>query len=211
MPGNRGVVHHMIVFMRPRGRGGAGGQESFGQLCGFAPGTRPYVLPDGDGQAHSQGLEAGLPDALHAQWSPQKDPQSPSASNSRPGKVTYRVATADGINRFRSFRRSIRPTRSNRDTDYKSDVLLLSISPHMHLRGKDFRYEVTYPDGKQETLLNVPRYDFNWQTRYVSDQPKQLPAGTKLHCTAHFDNSADNLANPDPPSRCAGATRPGKR
>jgi hypothetical protein len=77
-------------------------------------------------------------------------------------------------------------------------VLLLSLFPHMHLRGKDFHYEVLYPDGRKETLLNVPRYDFNWQTSFVFADPLQLPAGTKLHCTAHFDNSADNPANPDP-------------
>ncbi len=70
--------------------------------------------------------------------------------------------------------------------------------PHMHLRGKSFRYEACYPSGSSEILLDVPRYDFNWQTAYRLAQPKPLPAGTRVHCIAHFDNSEENLANPDP-------------
>jgi peroxiredoxin len=78
------------------------------------------------------------------------------------------------------------------------DQLLLSMSPHMHLRGKSFRYEAVFPDGKSEILVDVPKYDFNWQLTYELAQPKLLPAGSKLLCTAYFDNSADNIANPDP-------------
>src|SRR5262249_20727911 len=79
-----------------------------------------------------------------------------------------------------------------------ADVLLLAMFPHMHLRGKAFRYAVTYPDGTEEILLDVPRYDFNWQHRYVLAEPKRLPAGSLLRCTASYDNSAANPANPDP-------------
>jgi hypothetical protein len=68
----------------------------------------------------------------------------------------------------------------------------------MHLRGKSFRFEATYPDGRREILLDVPRYDFDWQNNYVLAEPKRLPEGTVLHCYAHFDNSADNPSNPDP-------------
>jgi hypothetical protein len=79
-----------------------------------------------------------------------------------------------------------------------SDVTLLSLSTHMHLRGKAFRFEALYPDKSSEVLLDVPHYDFNWQTRYVMAHPRALPAGTRIVCTAAFDNSEDNLANPDP-------------
>ena len=68
----------------------------------------------------------------------------------------------------------------------------------MHLRGKSFLYEAVLPGGERETLLEVPRYDFNWQTAYRLAEPKELPEGTRLHCVAHFDNSEDNLNNPDP-------------
>jgi hypothetical protein len=66
------------------------------------------------------------------------------------------------------------------------------------LRGKAFRYTAVYPDGREEILLDVPRYDFNWQNTYELTEPKLLPKGTKLHARAVFDNSEDNLANPDP-------------
>jgi hypothetical protein len=80
----------------------------------------------------------------------------------------------------------------------RSDQLMLWMSPHMHLRGKSFRYQACYPDGSIEVLLDVPKYDFNWQITYELAEPKPLPAGTKLQCTAHFDNSENNPANPDP-------------
>jgi hypothetical protein len=69
---------------------------------------------------------------------------------------------------------------------------------HMHIRGKAFKYEVTYADGKTETLLDIPRYDFNWQLRYDYKQPKLIPRGSTLTITAVYDNSAENKANPDP-------------
>ena len=78
------------------------------------------------------------------------------------------------------------------------DMLLVAMFPHMHLRGKSFRYEAEYPDGTTEILLDVPRYDFNWQHRYVLAEPKRLPAGTVLRCSAQYDNSAGNPNNPDP-------------
>jgi hypothetical protein len=68
----------------------------------------------------------------------------------------------------------------------------------MHLRGKSFLYEAVLPSGERKTLLDVPRYDFNWQTAYRLADPLELPEETRLHCVAHFDNSADNLNNPDP-------------
>jgi hypothetical protein len=69
----------------------------------------------------------------------------------------------------------------------------------MHLRGKSFRYVAHYPgnDREPEILVDVPRYDFNWQTGYQFEQPKLIPAGTRIECIAHFDNSKKNFANPD--------------
>jgi hypothetical protein len=78
------------------------------------------------------------------------------------------------------------------------DVLLLNLMPHMHVRGKSFRYELKLPDGRTETILDVPRYDFNWQTSYQLAEPIRVPAGASMHCVAHYDNSENNLNNPDP-------------
>ena len=82
--------------------------------------------------------------------------------------------------------------------EIKQDQMLLNLTPHMHVRGKSFRYEATFPDGRQEVLLDVPRYDFNWQLTYELAEPMLLPKGTKIVCTAHFDNSEDNPVNPAP-------------
>jgi hypothetical protein len=73
-----------------------------------------------------------------------------------------------------------------------------SFMPHMHVRGAAFKYEVTFPDGKTETLLDIPRYDFNWQLRYDYKQPKLIPRGSSVKITAVYNNSASNQANPDP-------------
>lgn len=81
---------------------------------------------------------------------------------------------------------------------FTEDAELLSLMPHMHLRGKAFRYTAHYPDGREEILLNVPDYDFNWQHTYRFAKPVRLPKGTVIECVAHFDNSAGNPANPDP-------------
>ena len=80
------------------------------------------------------------------------------------------------------------------------DVRLVSILPHMHLRGKDFEVRAILPDGTTDTLLRVSRYDFNWQLDYYFAKPRMLPKGTVLECLAHFDNSVNNLSNPDPKS-----------
>jgi hypothetical protein len=78
------------------------------------------------------------------------------------------------------------------------DALVYSLLPHAHFRGKASQFSVVYPDGTEEMLLRVPHYDFNWQTTYELDEPKYLPAGSKIVHTTWWDNSAQNLANPDP-------------
>ncbi len=78
-----------------------------------------------------------------------------------------------------------------------SRVKVISLAPHMHLRGKDFEYRVVYPSGKTETLLSVPHYSFSWQLWYNPVTPIVLPKGAKIECTAHFDNSPNNPNNPD--------------
>jgi hypothetical protein len=81
---------------------------------------------------------------------------------------------------------------------FRQDTLLFSLMPHMHLRGKSFRFEAIYPDKKREILLDVPRYSFDWQNFYIFAKPKVMPEGSVLHCTAQFDNSERNRSNPDP-------------
>jgi len=225
MPDNRGVVHHMIVFLKPpggiapadgegdaeraekkeekskqarSGRGAARGQASFGQLCGFAPGTRPIVLPPGMAKLIPAGWQLVFQMHYTPNGAPAKDRSKVGIKFCDPDTVTHRVATANATNAFFNIPAGDPNHKVESNRTYGRDVQLLSVFPHMHLRGKDFRYDLVYPDGRKETIMNMPRYDFNWQTSYIFKEPLQLPAGTTMHCTAHFDNSADNPANPDP-------------
>jgi mono/diheme cytochrome c family protein len=83
-------------------------------------------------------------------------------------------------------------------TKLERDTVITSLTPHMHVRGKDMTYIAHYPDGTDEVLLSVPKYDFNWQISYQLKTPKVLPKGTIVEVIAHFDNSAANKFNPDP-------------
>ena len=88
--------------------------------------------------------------------------------------------------------------RVDTEMTVNQNVTMWSMLPHTHVRGIRWTYEATYPDGRSETVLSVPKYDFNWQTDYVFKQPLKLPKGTKLHATAWYDNSKNNKSNPDP-------------
>jgi hypothetical protein len=81
---------------------------------------------------------------------------------------------------------------------FPRDIILYKLTPHSHFRGSASEFVAIYPDGKQETLLSVPKYDFNWQTTYTLKTPKQIPAGTRIVHTTVYDNSTQNPANPDP-------------
>ena len=84
------------------------------------------------------------------------------------------------------------------ETTFLEDAELVWMSPHMHLRGKDMLYKLIFPDGKEQVVLNVPRYDFNWQLGYDLAEPVKIPKGTKLQVFGHYDNSVNNKFNPDP-------------
>lgn len=82
--------------------------------------------------------------------------------------------------------------------EFTEDSHVWAIFPHTHLRGKSWEYRLTYPDGRTDVVLAVPKYDFNWQTYYQFATPIAAPKGSKLEAVAHYDNSAANRANPDP-------------
>jgi hypothetical protein len=131
--------------------------------------------------------------------SPQQDRTQVGFVFADPGDVKQEVMTVSALSRGVS----IPPMAENHRVEAtsrgrSSEVLLLGLMPHMHVRGKSFSYEAIYPDGRRETILDVPRYDFNWQTSYRLTEPRPLPAGTRMHCVAHYDNSENNLNNPNP-------------
>lgn len=197
-PGNPSVVHHILIFVRAPGQngGGIGGDNDF--LGAYAPGYGEVPLPAG--QARFVPAGSRLVFQLHytPNGSPQKDLSKIGIVFADPKTVKQEVIVSSAINAV--FQ--IPPGEPNQEARgryvFKRDTNLLSLMPHMHLRGKDFEYTAKYPDGKREVLLSVPHYDFGWQTTYRFAEPKFMPRGTVLECVAHFDNSENNLNNPDP-------------
>ena len=202
-PGNRAVVHHIIVFVvKPgkdggfmRGRTADGIGDGF--LTAYAPGELASALPAGSAKRIPK--NSLLVFQLH--YTPNGVEQNDRSSvglifAKKPPKVEVRTRAI--TQRHLNIPPGDANYEARSETVFDRDADLLSLLPHMHLRGKDFRYEVVYPDGRRETLLSVPRYDFSWQSNYRLEKPLHLPAGTKIECTAHFDNSKDNLNNPDP-------------
>jgi peroxiredoxin len=196
-PGSPGVVHHIIIWVIAPGEEFIPGNPRTQLLCGTAPGDMPQILHKGFGKKIPAGSELIFEMHYTPNGIAQKDRSSVGMIFAKdPPK--YYVRTQGVAND--DFR--IPPGDSNYEVEqwfrFPEDGYLLSFMPHMHLRGKDFKYTVFYPDGKSEVLLWIPRYDFNWQSAYRVAEPMRMPKGTKIHCVAHFDNSAGNLNNPDP-------------
>ncbi len=182
---------------RQGGDGGDGGGFGGDFLCGYAPGAPPQELKTGQAKLVKAGSDIVLQMHYTANGKPGHDVSKIGIVFAK-DKPTQRVLTlAAANNRF-----AIPPGDGNYEVDSKitlqEDSTLIGLLPHMHLRGKDFQFRATYPTGEKEVLLMVPKYDFSWQLWYVLAEPKVLPAGTIIECTAHYDNSPNNPANPDP-------------
>jgi hypothetical protein len=232
-PGDRSVVHHVILSMvppkperrpsgfrlaqgmeipagqsggpkeegdtkRPRGQSLFPAPQRIGQaIGGFAPGTSYAIYGPGEAML----IRAGSKLVVQMHY------------------TTNGKATTDGTRIGFIFAKEPPKTEMRLGTlvngtlhipagasDYSiaaemttiADVTLRRLLPHTHLRGKSWEYTVTYPDGRSEVVLNVPKYDFNWQTDYVFAEPLKLPKGTKIRAVAHYDNSTANKSNPDP-------------
>ena len=197
-PGNRSVVHHIIVGVLPPKGSTQLGDVHTEFLVATAPGAKPMDLPDDMAKFVPAGSRLVFQIHYTTNGEPQQDRSSVGLVFTDASKVRRQVGTNKADNH--GFR--IPPGASNHRVEanhrFGSDMLLYSMFPHMHLRGKAFRYTAVFPDGKEEILLDIPRYDFNWQLSYVLAEPKRMPAGTKLRCEAWYDNSEDNIANPDP-------------
>ncbi len=201
MPGNRAVVHHVLVHCRaPHGRGfGGEGLAGQGFLAAYVPGLRPIPYPKG----MAKRIEKGSSLAFQIHYTPngtaQDDLTRIGLWFADPKTVTHEVTTVAAVNPIFE----IPAGADNHPVEATSNRLpenaqILTFMPHMHVRGKAFFYEAVFPNGKRETLLDVPKYDFNWQTSYREVEPLRFPKGTRIHAIAHFDNSEENLNNPDP-------------
>ncbi len=194
-PENPAVVHHIIAFLVMPGQR----DIDLGKiLIGYAPGTSPLIFPEGAAMR----IPAGSKLLFEMHYTPngvaQSDRSYIGIKFTDKANVRQQVVGLEALNnRFK-----IPPQADAHSVvaqeKFSEETLLLSVTPHMHLRGKAFRYEAKYPDGTTEVLLDVPKYDFNWQLRYEFAEPKRIPKGTVVTCSAVFDNSSQNPNNPDP-------------
>ena len=199
-PGNPSVLHHLVVYVLPPGAKGI--NDTGGDfLAAYAPGMPPRILPQGVARR----IPAGSKLLLQIHYTPNgtrtTDLSQVGLTYADPSTVRQELKSALAVD----FRLAIPPGaadyRSAAKVRFDQSAVLHSLMPHMHLRGKAMRFEARYPDGRREILLDVPRYEFDWQNLYVLAEPKPMPEGTVIRCEARFDNSAANLNNPDPTRR----------
>ena len=200
-PTDRSVVHHVLVFVAEGGKIGGRGlldvDESTGFLMGYVPGTDSVVYPKGEAKRLPKG--ATLLFQIH--YTPNgtaTTDQTKMAIRFAKEAPTKEVQVYGLVNRTFQIPPGAHAHADRKTVTVPRDIYVTALMPHMHVRGKAFSFEAVYPDGKREMLLDVPRYDFNWQITYRYATPKFLPAGTKLTAVGTFDNSPNNPANPDP-------------
>ena len=222
-PSARSVVHHVLAVVRPPGsqwmkdakpfvpyipplpsEDGNNPQDkpvdmSYELLAGYSPGMQPQRF---DVDHSAKLIPAGSDIVLQVHYTPN-------------GKTAMHDQTRIGL----TLAHEVPPKRFMSavaaswkweipagDPDYEGHarltfgepVELVFIQPHMHVRGKDMTIRLVYPNGESQTVLSVPHYDFHWQIIYYLDKPLQVPQGTRVEVTAHWDNSAANPNNPDP-------------
>ncbi|REK08969.1 MAG: hypothetical protein DWQ37_19080 [Planctomycetota bacterium] len=198
-PGNPAIVHHILLFVLPPSGNMMGGLGSGNDFLGaYAPGLRPEPLKPGLARFVPAGSKLIFQMHYTPNGSEQKDRSYCGFVFADPETVKQEVRVSSAVNAVFQIPPGDSSFPVNARYIFHEDTHLLTMMPHMHLRGKAFRYEAVYPDGSKEVLLDVPNYDFCWQTHYRLAEPKFLPRGTRMDCYAVFDNSEDNLNNPDP-------------
>ncbi len=197
-PQQRSQVHHILVLVQQGNQPAMRGGEQFSNmLIGYAPGV-PSITWDPDTAYLVKAGSTLLFQVHYTVNGKEATDRSVLGLKIRKDKPKFRALSGSAT----QFRLNIPPNDPNYMAQathvFKEDVTLLDLTPHMHLRGKAFKYVLTYPDGRSEELLRVPHYDFNWQLSYILAEPRQIPAGSKIEATAWYDNSPNNKFNPDP-------------
>jgi hypothetical protein len=222
-PGNRTLVHHVLVFYRaapdtarkPVARANqkdmaAPRRRSAGQrpqrtdlklpsrlIATYAPGTNPQAAPEGTAFR----LEAGGILELQMHYTTNG---KPATDRTKIGFTFAKEPAPREVLAQHFFNATLRLPAGEADVavttdlEFLQDATVWGLFPHTHLRGKRWAYRLALPDGQSREILSVPRYDFNWQTYYMFREPLKVPKGSKIVSTAWYDNSPGNKANPDP-------------
>jgi hypothetical protein len=224
-PGVRAAVHHVLVFYRSSPdrpqptvirrnaeqmrelappqigsappRPPATSTERQRLIASYAPGTNPQVMPAGTAlrlepggvielQVHYTAFGEAVNDRTKVGIIFSKDP------------APREVRPTHFFNAQLLLPAGAKDVKIDADVTFVADATVWGIFPHTHLRGTRWQYVLELPDGTKKIILDVPRYDFQWQTYYMFKEPLQIPAGAKLVSSAWYDNSAGNKSNPDP-------------
>jgi hypothetical protein len=224
-PGVRSVVHHILVFSKPpQNSPDARPHEAFVQtlpkmpafkrpdgsveasafagapgtlIATTAPGTNAMVYAPGDAMKVPAGSTLILQVHYTANGKGETDQSSVGMifAKQTPEREIHNSAI---MNPMMKVGAGVADQAIDTAVDFTEDAHITAIFPHTHLRGKSWQYRLIYPDGHSEVVLSVPHYDFNWQTYYIYSKPLAVPKGSRLECTAHYDNSVNNPSNPDP-------------
>ncbi len=195
-PGNAEVVHHVIAYIIAPGKRVFDRDGETAILVGWAPGDMPSQYDEGIARR----VPAGSKIRFELHYTPNGEA---TVDRSRIGIVFAKQQPAREIHTNIMWQRELRipsgaPWHAETSTyQFRDDARILSLMPHMHLRGTAARYVLELPDGTSETLLSVPNYDFNWQSVYRFKEPLSVPKGARLTVTGVWDNSEDNPNNPD--------------
>ena len=198
LPGNRSVVHHVLAGIDDPNNGERRAiRGQIGELGGYAPGKNAALYPPDTGiflrkeanfrfQMHYTPNGRAITDVTRVGY----------YFYDKPPKHTLEMAMI--LDASLEIPAHAKAHSQSLEQVFDRDVMLYSLLPHAHLRGRAARFTAHYPDGSQEILLSVPKYDFNWQPLYVLNPSKLIPANTRVVLDMTWDNSAQNPANPDP-------------
>jgi len=217
-PSDRSVVHHIVAYVRRPGSNYFKDQPKgvffeappsktdkkadlddvpSDWLVGYAPGQPADMFKDRQAKL----VPAGSDIVLELHYMPEGKATTDQSSvglvfAKEPPKE--RVMTLQALNETFKIPPGDPNYRVDSSFTVNHEVTLLGMHPHMHTRGKDMSYRLVFPNGETRNILNVPNYNWHWQLWYNLEKPITLPKGTRIECTAHFDNSANNPENPDP-------------
>jgi hypothetical protein len=216
-PGNRSIVHHVIVYIDTSGKArqkdaadpgpgytsfGGVGFSAAGTLGGWAPGNLPRRLPPGVGILLPKGADLVFQVHYHRSGKVETD-RTKIGVYFAEGPVDKKMHVLPLLSPILRIPPGEKNYEAKASFPVLFDATVLSVMPHMHLLGRDMTVTATLPDGTEKKLVRVPDWDFNWQTTYVLNQPMKLPRGARVSLVAHYDNSTDNPRNPSNPPRLA--------
>jgi mono/diheme cytochrome c family protein len=191
IPGDHKVVHHVILW------DGAQGNQT-GWIGAWAAGAGPMVFPEGTGRLLKKGEPIIGDMHYHLYGEPTTDKTRVGLHFAKGNKVDKELVNLWVLNAEFKIPAGDPNYEAKSTFTFGQDSTILTLTPHMHYRGKDFQYTLTRPDGTKQDLLKVSKYNFGWQTGYEFEKPVSAPKGSRIDCVAHWDNSTNNPNNPDP-------------